>query len=251
MRRLALLCSVLLLLGVSGCATLSADLAVESAAGGPAVAPAAGSAAGAGAGAAAGAAEEVTFTVLGDSNTAGNLGSLEDGLAAGASWAHFADLQPGLRLLGGFAHNGYTLPQIAAEARPSDARFLIVMAGTNDLSRALPRGESLAALDAAVQSVGAEEVVVVAVPPRSDRALQTLSLNSWLISVAEERGWRSFDPWGWTRAGDGSWSRPGCAADVLHATVAGYERAGLSIARQLVEWAERPYLGAPAEVVIC
>lgn len=192
----------------------------------------------------------ISFTVMGDSNTAANLGTLDDGLRAAVSWPHFTE-QQGLLRVGGVARNGYTMPQLARLAQPEQADVLVVMAGTNDLTRGVRREATLAALEWASEVVGAQSVLVVAVPPRTGRGAETDSMNAWLAEMASERGWDAVDPWRWTRGSDGGWADPACAADALHATPAAYERMGLEIARHLTETAGRAYLGTPPESVTC
>jgi lysophospholipase L1-like esterase len=192
----------------------------------------------------------VRFTVLGDSNTAGNLGSLADGIAGGSSWT-VATVAAGHELVGGVAHNGWTTVQLAEAAVPVEADVAVVMAGTNDLRRGLRGAETLAAIDAAVDVVGAADVVLVAVPPRTGVELATVRLNIRLERAAAERGWRWLDPWTWVRGERGAWADAACTIDGVHASDGAYARVGLAIAEAIAGWRGVDYAGADPSTAAC
>jgi len=165
----------------------------------------------------------VRVVAVGDSLTAGGRGLLSDGLDAD-TWLTYA-VGDDVAWVGGWAKGGSTTQEQADAVSPvPDADVLVLLSGTNDVRRGLTFDRSAAAYDSVVATVGAEHVVVAAIPPwerdpgaadRFDRALEVHALR---------RGWTFVDPWTFLR--DGVHFAPGTSPDGIHPTTEGYARLG-------------------------
>ena len=160
----------------------------------------------------------VRFAVAGDSLTSWTNVSFPnpDGDFDERTWLHWALESPELELLGGYAHPGARSGGIIEAIGPVDAEVLVVMAGTNDIGRA-PAPEVLDNIEGIVAIVGAETVIVCAIPPRVDLIEEAAELNAGLEARAGDQGWIFIDPWVTARDATGSWS-PGATTDGIHTT---------------------------------
>jgi len=169
--------------------------------------------------------EPLRLAVIGDSNTTGLSGTLEQGVAAGT--AYVAQLEdPGVEFVGGWAHDGAS-SELMARQVPAvpDVDVLVVMAGTNDAAQGIDASRRAAALDNMARTVAADRTVLLAVPPIDVRPAQAIDLNAELKALAEARGWGFHDPWVDLRTPEGTWAEP-YRLDGLHTNAAGYTALG-------------------------
>lgn len=165
-----------------------------------------------------------TFVVVGDSITAGaadvSKPLVGDRVQGDASWLPAAEEESGLDLVTGWAVPGATTADMLAGVEPTDwtADVLVVMAGTNDLTRGLPWQQSAADLEGVVAAAGAPTVVVVAIAPHDPRPAARNGFNAALADLAGRSGWTYLDPWDDVDAG-GSFT-PGASPDGVHPTPA-------------------------------
>jgi hypothetical protein len=159
----------------------------------------------------------VTFAYAGDSIS-----------ARPDSWLHAILPDTRLHAVGGYAHSGYRSDQVLHEIGPvPDAQVLVVELGTNDVNQAVPTATTVANIDALVDEVGAEHVLVMAEPPAdhttsrwgADRRTGQLVLSRALRADAEAHGWSYVDPFTQLRQPDGAWD-PGTTPDGIHGTAA-------------------------------
>lgn len=178
----------------------------------------------------------VRVAYAGDSLTAGCVTLLEQG-ADPCSWTGAADAAAGVHMVGGWAEWGAPASRIAEEVAPVDAEVLVVLAGTNDAMIGIPLEEELAALDDIVATVGASEVLLVALPPVDALAEDgdIVFRNSVLEQRAENRGWAWLDPWAGFVDRDPSYAwRPGITSDGIHPGEATQAAVGRRIADAVV-----------------
>lgn len=174
----------------------------------------------------------VTFTVLGDSNTAAKTTTLDEGLASG-SWVASAESSHHI-LVGGWALSGANSKLMNANARRWGASVLVIMIGTNDIAGG-PRGMSWNAtkanIIAAVHKVGPHKVILSAVAPLTVAGHPVLSknelqYNAHLKSLAALKHWTFTDPWKSFRNSHGGWLRASDTQDGVHGTAATWKTVG-------------------------
>ncbi|WP_420369150.1 SGNH/GDSL hydrolase family protein [Curtobacterium sp. L1-20] len=174
----------------------------------------------------------ITFAYAGDSIT-----------ARPDSWLHVLEPDARLHAVGGYAHSGYRADQVLAEVGPvHDADVLVVELGTNDVNQAVPTATTIANVDAVVQKVGAQHVLVVAGPPSdwttsrwgADRRTGQLVLTRALERTAQDHGWSFVDPFTAFRLADGAWVR-GSTPDGIHGTAASNVVIARVLARAITE----------------
>ena len=95
---------------------------------------------------------------------------------------------------GGWAVRGASTEAMADAVVPLDADTLILLAGTNDLRLGVPFRTSAANLADIAQTVGAERVVVSAIPPYERIPGASEKYNERLEALAAERGWDFVEP---------------------------------------------------------
>jgi lysophospholipase L1-like esterase len=156
----------------------------------------------------------LTFTVVGDSITAGSLPIEGTAVPGTRSWLPAA-LGPPLEFQGGWAVPGATTQDMRAGVVPSSADVVVVLAGTNDLFR-LPWEVTADDLRAIVATVGVPRVLLSAIPPFDVDPAQAQGLNRQLADLAAAQGWRYVDPWEGISV-DGAYA-PGTSADGVHPT---------------------------------
>lgn len=164
-----------------------------------------------------------------------------DSLASGGPWDALPQdpgswtyhLGPELDVVGGWRRDGATSAQIASSIPQEAADALIVMAGTNDVRRALPIPELVANVDLIVSRTDVDQVVLAAIPPSTGFATEVLAANAALESLADARGWTWVDAWMLYRNDDG-WA-PNGSKDGVHGTDASYRSAGSAITAAVLE----------------
>src|SRR5699024_6264776 len=108
--------------------------------------------------------DQLTIAVVGDSITVGSDPTFAPGQVSEDSWVRYAVGDP-VELAGGWARWGATTAEMAAAADPVPADVLVIMAGTNDLAAGTPTAQVARSLEQIVAEVGADEVLLCAVPP--------------------------------------------------------------------------------------
>jgi lysophospholipase L1-like esterase len=117
---------------------------------------------------------------------------------------------------------------MAAGAQPSDDDALVVMAGTNDVLQGIPWEQSAANIEAVVEAVGVDRVVLCTIVPLASDLAGEADFNAHLAELADEHGWQLVDSAAAVRAPDGQWL-PGLSEDGIHPTDAGAALLGTAI----------------------
>lgn len=178
----------------------------------------------------------ISFTVVGDSITAGLAGPVRGTeVPESGSWLGTADVYP-LQFRGGYAVPGATTLDMESGVHPVDADVLVVMAGTNDVGTQVPWEETRDNLLTITGTVGPDTVLLVAVPPHDGIPRLTAELNGQLTALAAEQGWAHLDPWDGAATEEGTYSA-GSSDDGVHPTQAVADLVGDRIRAALVELA--------------
>lgn len=170
-----------------------------------------------------------TMAIVGDSTTAWDYSVGGDPTL---SWVSTASQR--VPMVCGWAESGATVFNMLAAATPCpQARFLVLMGGTNDIPGDTAIPDRLAAIDGIVATVGAQYPVIVLVAPLDKYAPRVLEWNSALAVHAQERGWMVIDPWEPVRHPTGAFL-PGTAIwDNVHPTPETAVTVGTNIADAL------------------
>ena len=155
-----------------------------------------------------------SIAIIGDSTTAWDYAFGGDPTL---SWVSTASTW--LPVVCGWAESGATVARMLETATPCpDARFLVLMGGTNDIPGNTPIPERLAAVDAIVATVGAQYPVLLHVAPLDRYGDRVNEWNAALTAHAQQRGWLVLDPWASAREPTGAFV-PGTAIyDNVHPT---------------------------------
>lgn len=167
----------------------------------------------------------IRVAVVGDSNTTGLSGTLENGITAGQSWV--AQLhEPQFVVVGGWARDGASTALMAEQLdQLGDVDVLVLMGGTNDPPLGIDRASTISNLHKMVQIVQPGSVVLSSVPPVQAVPERATRLNDELREAARVSHWRFADPWAPLRASGGTWKSP-YLRDGIHTTTAGYALVG-------------------------
>ncbi len=170
-----------------------------------------------------------TIAIVGDSTTAWDYSVGGDPTL---SWTSTA-LQS-VQMVCGWAESGATVSVMWEAATPCpQARFLVLMGGTNDIPGGGPIDARLAAIDGIAETVGAQYTVIVLVAPLDKYAPGVLEWNAALTAHAQARGWMLVDPWAPVRDPSGAFL-PGTAIwDNVHPTPETAVMVGTNMARAL------------------
>lgn len=171
-----------------------------------------------------------TIAIVGDSTTAWDYSVGGDPTL---SWTTTA-LSSGVQMVCGWAESGATVSVMLEAATPCpQARFLVLMGGTNDIPGGGPIPDRLAAIDGIALTVGAQYTVIVLVAPLDKYASGVLEWNAALTAHAQARGWMLVDPWAPVRDPSGAFL-PGTAIwDNVHPTPETAVIVGTNMARAL------------------
>lgn len=162
--------------------------------------------------------QPITYTFAGDSITARD-----------DSWQHqLAD--PDLVSVGGYAHSGYTSAQILEGVTPHpDADVLVIMVGTNDVTKGVSQPTVCANAVKIAQKVQAGSVFLSFLPPSNveddptlhvNRRAEGITMNRTLVQCAADNGWLYGDPFSMVRAWNNAWGTNNAIADGVHPTTA-------------------------------
>jgi len=172
-----------------------------------------------------------TFTTLGDSHTTGDFIEFDEGLADGASWTMTARAADRV-YVGGWARGGATTTDMLAHAQERNADWLVLMVGTNDPGHGVSWDESRRNILAMVEIVGADHVLLAAIPPRDKVSQRQKTFNGRLHALALDQGFRWLNPWKRFADASGGWT-PGFTVDGTHATRPVYRSVGRMIGAAL------------------
>jgi len=173
----------------------------------------------------------VALAVVGDSISEADSRDFSAGRLGDASWVSHA-VGDGVRFAGGWAVSGAVTAQMARGARPVEADVLVIVAGTNDVSRGLPFTTCAANLRSIAGTVGAPRVVVSSIPPIDFEADLVTGYNEQLQALAAESGWDFVDAMAGIRTGDRF--ADGMSSDGVHPTVRAAESIGAAIRSYLL-----------------
>lgn len=182
-------------------------------------------------------ADDLRVAVVGDSLSAGRSGFLGNGLDD-ESWMTYAQ-GDGVVFAGGWARAGATVEQMAAAVSPVDADVLVLMGGTNDVRHGTRFAEAEASYESIIGTVGADRVLIAAIPPYQPAPEAAMDYEADLASWAYGEGYPLIDPWLFARGADGQWA-PATSADGIHPTAAGYERLGRELHELILDEAASP-----------
>ncbi len=170
-----------------------------------------------------------TMAIVGDSTSAWDYAVGGDPTL---SWVTTASAS--VPVVCGWAESGATVSVMLEAATPCpQARFLVLMGGTNDIPGDTPIPDRLAAIDGIVATVGAQYTALVMVAPLDKYGSRVLEWNAALAVHAQARGWLLLDPWASVREPSGGFI-PGTAIwDNVHPTPETAVVVGSAMARAL------------------
>ena len=180
----------------------------------------------------------IRVAVVGDSNTTGLGGTLDNGVATGQSWV--AQLQkPRFDVVGGWARDGASTALMAQQVTPlPDIDVLVFMGGTNDPPQGISGTGTIENLRRIVEVVHPQHVVVSSVPPVQALPGRAVLLNNELRESALRSHWEYADPWAALRTSEAKWVHP-YLRDGIHTTPAGYAVVGEALRSVIADAAER------------
>lgn len=132
-----------------------------------------------------------TVYIVGDSITASNSPKFEDGRIGDGSWVRY--IGKGISFVGGWAQGGARTADMAANVKPSFARTLVIVGGSNDAMSKTSFSESSQNLKSIVNTVGSHRVIVSSIPPTDVDPSAAVAYNNQLKQLAEEEGWTYVD----------------------------------------------------------
>jgi lysophospholipase L1-like esterase len=167
------------------------------------------------------------IVIVGDSLAAGDGNDATP--ADPGSWR--MHLTGNVEVVGGWWRNGATTKAMADNLPLARGDVLLLMGGTNDVSRDIPPKATLRSIERIVQKVAADDVILCAIPPFSAQPERAQQLNAELQELAAESGWAWVDPWEYFRDGD-DWSEA-ATTDGTHPTEPVYRSVGLVLSEAI------------------
>lgn len=168
---------------------------------------------------------------VGDSITEANSPDFVGGQYGSGSWV--SHLAPGITVVGGWARGGATTADMAANVvEAPEATVLVLLAGSNDIAATVPFEETTANLETIADKVGADTVLVSAVPPRDIDPASVTRFNEQLEGLAADKGWEFTDPMTGIREGDRY--APEMTSDGIHPTEAAATLLGENLSEALL-----------------
>lgn len=171
---------------------------------------------------------------VGDSITAADSSSFDEGTISQNSWAAYAN-GDGVQILGGWAHGGATTGDMLAGVRASvshDVDVLVLMGGSNDVDAHVPTSVVEKNLDAIARTVATPRVVLSTIPPEDAVAPAVQQLNAALPALARREGWQLVDPMIEIRDSAGHYL-PGMTKDGVHPSAPAARLIGQALHRAL------------------
>lgn len=172
----------------------------------------------------------LVFAAIGDSITAANSDDLGRSKIGDGSWVYYAQ-SPELRFGGGWAVGGAQSSSMARHARFVRADVLVIIAGINDYRHRVPFATTSRNLLKIAHSVGADRVIISAIPPSDVEPAIAAEFNRQLEPFVEAQGWTFVDAMVALR--DGERYAPGMTWDGTHPTRAAAELIGAAIAKAI------------------
>lgn len=170
-----------------------------------------------------------TFAAVGDSITEANSSHFSAGKIGSRSWV--SHVGPGATFAGGWALSGARSAAMAENARDVEAEVLVILAGTNDVFNNVPFEQSAGNLVRIAQKVGAEKVLVSAIPPIDFEPELASRFNQQLKQFAMSRGWVFVDSMAGVREGDRF--ALGMTTDGVHPTEAAAQVIGKNLGQAI------------------
>ena len=164
---------------------------------------------------------------VGDSLTVGFSPDFSAGDIDPGSWVQQV-LDERFTFGGGWAVWGATTDQMRAGVTPLDAEVLVILAGTNDVALGVPFETTAENLSAIADTIGAERVVVSAIPPLDTAPDLPPAFNARLERFVESQGWAWVPPVEELEAAAGRFAE-GMTSDGVHLTPEGAEVLGRAI----------------------
>ena len=168
---------------------------------------------------------------VGDSITEANSPDFVAGQYGSGSWV--SHLAPEIRVVGGWARGGASTADMAAHVvEAPEATVLVLLAGSNDIAANVPFEQTTANLESITGKVGAETVLVSAVPPRDMDPASVTRFNEQLKELAASKGWKFTDPM--TGIRDGERYAPQMTSDGIHPTESAATLLGANLSEALL-----------------
>jgi lysophospholipase L1-like esterase len=120
---------------------------------------------------------------------------------------------------------------MAENTRAVEAEVLVILAGTNDVFNDVPFEQSAGNLVRVTERVGAEKVLVSAIPPIDFEPELATRFNQELKQFAMSRGWIFVDPMTGIREGDRF--AAGMTTDGVHPTEAAAQVIGMALGKAI------------------
>ncbi len=183
---------------------------------------------------------KVRIAVIGDSNTEADSPKFAAGQIGSNSWVR-TTVKNGVLFVGGWAKGGSTsVEQAQNYAGVNDAGVLVIMTGTNDLSRQLPFRHTESSIVKMVDATLGAKVVLLAIPPRNSATSPTVEeFNSSLSALASEHGWTFSDQLQFARSPGGRYV-DGLTSDGTHLTPDAEKQLGENVAKMLQSMSTTP-----------
>ncbi|GAB2452692.1 lysophospholipase L1-like esterase [Conyzicola lurida] len=177
--------------------------------------------------------DPVSIAVVGDSITAVVTG-FNEGFTTGTysadSWLA-STVDDDIVFAGGWAVAGARTLDMRNGVAPVSADLLVMLAGTNDVLREEDRQGSLENMVAIADTVGAENVLVLAIPPINAAPERATQFNVDAKALAERHGWTWFDAAAGLR--DGGSFIAGLTKDGVHPTPVGQKLMGAAVRAEI------------------
>lgn len=172
----------------------------------------------------------VTFAAVGDSITEANSTDFSAGKIGARSWV--SHVGPGAAFAGGWALSGARSAAMAENARGVEADVLVILAGTNDVFNDVPFDQTAGNLVRVAEKVGAEKVLVSAIPPIDFEPDLATRFNQQLKRFVMSRGWVFVDPMTGIREGDRF--AAGMTTDGVHPTEGAAQVIGAALGQAII-----------------
>jgi lysophospholipase L1-like esterase len=174
----------------------------------------------------------VRVAVMGDSNTNGFVGTLEQGMEQGMAYVGYVVGDP-MTFVGGWGNDGATSTFMAASTPTiEDVDVALIMIGTNNRASGVPDTQLDADILQTVGILAPQETVILGIPPQNAAPETPTEVNAHLEAFAEAQGFHYFDPWVNLTTKTGKW-RTEFFRDGIHTNMKGYKLMGAEVRKYL------------------
>jgi lysophospholipase L1-like esterase len=174
----------------------------------------------------------IRVAVMGDSNTNGFVGTLEQGREQGMAYVDYVVGDP-MTFAGGWGNDGATSTFMAASTPAiEDVDVALIMIGTNNRPSGVPDTQLDADILQTVGKLAPQETVILGIPPQNAAPEIPREVNAHLEEFAEAQGFDYFDPWKNLTTKTGKW-RTEFFRDGIHTTMKGYKLMGAEVRNHL------------------